>query len=277
MTTHEPPPEERKPDPAKAMIGFGILLTGMVLIFWNSGLLRFQLQPELISTAGKSQDALFYMILWITGITFFITFGLLCYFLVRYRARPGGKALHQHGNHKLELAWTFVPGLILFLLAIWQTGVWAEIKYAKNFPQPPEAEVVQVIGKQFEWHFRYPGKDGEFGTEDDLTTLAELHIPVNTKILCRMRSIDTLHSFWIPNARAKQDIQPNMTIPLWFDSTKLGNWQISCAEYCGVGHTKMAGTLIVHTEADYKAWQEKHLEDFGPHDPELHKVWKNWR
>ena len=107
--------------------------------------------------------------------------------------------------------------------------------------------------------------------------MAELHIPINTKILCRMRSLDTLHSFWIPNARAKQDIQPDMTIPLWFDSTKLGNWQISGAEYCGVGHTKMAATLIVHTEADYKAWQEKHREEFGPHDPELHKVWKFWR
>jgi cytochrome c oxidase subunit 2 len=120
---------------------------------------------------------------------------------------------------------------------------------------------------QFEWHFRYHGPDGRFGTEDDVTSNGKLHVPVNTPVIVKLRTKDVLHSFWLPNARLKQDLLPGKEIPQWFELTETGTYEIACAELCGIGHTVMRGELVVESREEYEAWLKEQAELTGPHDP----------
>ncbi|MCK6480328.1 MAG: cytochrome c oxidase subunit II [Planctomycetes bacterium] len=220
-------------------------------------------------------DHLYRVILWLTTGAFVLTQGLLLFFLFRFRARPGGVAAWTHGNHRLEIIWTLVPGAILFWLALFQFSTWKDIKIAR--PDPKEGLVVQVMAKQFEWHFRYAGPDGKFDTDDDLLTLNYLHVPVDTKVTVQLRTQDVLHSFFLPNLRLKQDTVPGLTINQWFEARKTTeqarkergiesfNFEIACAELCGLGHTRMKGYLVVHSKEGFFAWADKaYLEE--PHE-----------
>ena len=215
---------------------------------------------ENVSTFGDSVDSLFFVVLAITGIAFLLVEGVLIYFLVRYRHREGEdrKALYTHGDRRIELLWTVVPGLFLFGLAVFQYDAWTRIK----IDLPPEADsvVISVQSNQFEWFATYPGPDGEFGTSDDPGDDIEapiniIHVPVNQPVIIRLTSTDVLHSFFVPALRLKQDAIPGTIIPVWFEATKAGEYEIVCAELCGLGHYKMRGFLTVEeSEADYQAW-----------------------
>lgn len=271
--------ESTKSKPGAVVIGFLVLLVGEIIILSNSGLGLPAIQPEPISTYAENVDMLTHVILGITGFFLVLTLGLLVYFLVRYRARPDqpGKAVHTHGHHTLELVWTFIPGLILFSLAVFQTGTWGSIKYRGNMPDPkkdPSVVEVQVFAKQFEWHFRYKGDDPTFGTSGNVVKREELHVPVNRDVLVYLRTQDVLHSFWLPNVRLKQDLVPGKIIPQWFRATKTGRYEIACAELCGVGHTDMRGVLIVETEEEYQKWIAS--QRTGDHDAASDAVWKYW-
>jgi len=275
--SHLPHDETAAPDKKAggAVIGLLILLVGMTLVFWNSGLRMPEVLPRNIGT-NTGVDDLFWLIFGVTGFFFLLTEGLLIYFCVKYRAKPGGKSQHSHGNHALELAWTLIPGCILFVLAVLQTGVWSENKYMSEMPNEKDAIVVQVLGKQFQWFFRYPGSDGKFGTADDITSSDKLHVPVNRDVIVRLQTIDVLHSFWLPNLRLKQDLVPGLTIPQWFKALETGKYEIVCAELCGSGHTTMRGELFVDTEEEFAAWKAKQFEAVGEHLPEKDPNWKHW-
>jgi cytochrome c oxidase subunit 2 len=275
QATDEP---RRRPKPGAVIIGFLVLLVGEAIILSQSGAGIPEIQPEPISEYALEIDNLYNVILWITGFFFLLTEGLLIYFCVKYRDRGDGrKPVHTHGSHKLELAWTFIPGLILFVLAVLQTSTWGSAKYKGQFPSEKDSVVIHVMGKQYEWHFRYAGKDGKFGTTDDVTKLGVLHVPVNRNVIVKLRTRDVLHSFWLKNARLKQDLLPGQTITQWFKPFKTGEFELACAELCGIGHTRMKGTLIVESQEDFDAWLGKTAEEFGPHDPENDKNWKYWK
>jgi len=274
----EPQQQKPKPKPGAVIIGFLVLLIGETIILSQSGVDSFSVQPEAISSYAQTIDNLFYVILALTGFFFLLTEGLLIYFCVKYRDRGDGrKSVHSHGSHKLELAWTFIPGLILFVLAVLQTGTWGSIKYRGRFPDEKDAVVVHVYGKQFEWHFRYAGADNKFGTPDDVRKLNVLHVPVNRNVIVKLRTRDVIHSFWLKNARLKQDMLPGQTIPQWFNLFRKGEYEITCAELCGIGHTRMKGTLIVETQEEFDAWLKKTAKEFGEYDPETDKIWKYWK
>jgi cytochrome c oxidase subunit 2 len=241
-----------------------------------------KLMPESASAEADTIDSLTYLILWITGITFVGVQGLLIVFLFKYRARPGQKAKYTHGNHAVELVWTVAPALILVFLAVYQMGLWIDLK--KGTPEDNRgATEVQIVAKQFEWNIRYAGPDGQFGTKDDRMTLADFVVPVNHPVNVKLRSLDVLHSFYLPHFRFKQDAVPGLTIPFWFRPTKLSSerlpvmgrdpkelekhrevwvekhpkyWDIVCAELCGNSHTSMAGRLYVVSDEDYAKWQK---------------------
>jgi len=275
---HAPAPvPERKAPPGAVLIGFLVLLVGEILILSHSGISIPSVMPENISTYGRDVDNLFYVILGLTGFFFFLTEGLLVYFLLRYRARPGEKAKHTHGSHTLEMVWSVVPGVILFGLAIYQTGTWKQIKLKDALTKEEQASAlhVHVLGKQFEWHFRYAGADGKFGTEDDVASNAEMHVPVNRKVIVHLRTMDVLHSFWLPHVRLKQDLLPGQTIRQWFEATKTGTYSVVCAELCGTAHTKMGGRLIVESQQEFDAWIAKKAEQGM--DPFASKYWKTWK
>jgi cytochrome c oxidase subunit 2 len=208
--------------------------------------------PENISTYGARIDWLFGVIEWITGIIFVgVTIALLV-FLVKYRYQEGRRATYTHGNTALEITWTIVP-IILIVLFMLSQSTWWSIKGSI-----PAGDIqVQAMAKQFNWVFTYPGPDGRFGTDDDLTLENELHVPVNKTVRVTLRAEDVIHSFFLPNLRLKQDAVPGRAIPTWFEATKTGRYEIPCAELCGFGHSGMLGYLTVHSDQDYDRWRRE--------------------
>ena len=209
--------------------------------------------PEDISTFGKDIDWLFNVVLYLTGITFVLVEATLVFFIIKYRGRPGHKAYYTHGNSKLEIVWTSATAVVVLALGIVSWPLWLKIKDPARFPAAQLELGIHV--KQFEWNVTYPGADGRLGTGDDFTKRNQLHIPVNTKVRVTLESEDVIHSFFLPNFRLKQDAVPGMKIPVWFEATKTGNYQIACAELCGLGHYRMKAAITVHTAEEFNTWQ----------------------
>jgi cytochrome c oxidase subunit 2 len=214
--------------------------------------------PENVSTFGGDVDGIFWFIFYVTAVWFILTEGLILYFVIRYRRKPGRKAAYVLGDTPAQLAWLLVPLVVVVVLDLIidlrGAQVWAKIK-----GQLPPAEVtVRATGKQFNWEFTYPGPDGQFGTEDDLQSENDLHVPVGKVVRVTLTSKDVIHSFFLPHLRLKQDVVPGREIHAWFEATKTGKYEIPCAELCGFGHSGMNGMLHVHSAEDYQKWlQEK--------------------
>ncbi len=208
---------------------------------------------ENISTFGGEVDLMFLVVLVVTGVAFFLVEGVLIYFLIRYRHREGQKAIYIHGNRRVEIMWTVIPGLMLFGLAVYQYGAWTRIKIDR--PDESDAVMISVESDQFEWFAMYPGPDGELETADDIEApINVIHVPINQPVILRLTSRDVLHSFFVPVLRLKQDAIPGTIIPVWFEATKAGEYEIVCAELCGLGHYRMRGRLIVENETDFQTW-----------------------
>lgn len=213
--------------------------------------------PENNATYGKSIDDLFFLILYITAIAFVLTEAFLLFCIFRFRNSNEADqtpATYTHGNHKLEIFWTSGTAAFLLFLAIAQSKQWSEIKVAMPAIDDPNTVVVQVVARQFEWNFRQVGLDGRFGTPDDITTTGELTVPVGKKIRFQLRSQDVIHSLFLPNFRFKQDVVPGLNTPGWIQAERSGDFQIMCAEFCGILHTSMGGKLYVKEQAEFDAW-----------------------
>jgi cytochrome c oxidase subunit 2 len=221
--------------------------------------------PENVATYGQEIDWLFYLIYWITGITFVLVTVAFLAFLVLYRDRPGRRARYTHGSTPLEIVWTVVPSLILVVLTFLSVPAWSKIKMS----MPQTDFVIQVTGKQFNWQVTYPGPDGKFGTGDDKTLLDEMHVPVGRPVRVNLRSQDVIHSFFVPQFRLKQDAVPGREIAAWFEVTKPGKYELPCAELCGFGHSGMKGWVFAHTAEDYAKWEAQNLKaEAAPAAPE---------
>lgn len=208
---------------------------------------------ENISTFGRQIDSLFILMLVFTGVAFVLTEGILIYSVLRYRQREGQKAHYVHGNRRLEIFWTVIPGLLFFSLGIYQTGTWRRIK--AELPPAAESLQIKLDSDQFEWFPTYPGPDGQLGTADDIEAPVNvMHVPVNQKIIVHLSSRDVLHSFFVPVLRLKQDAVPGRPISLWFEATQTGEFEVACAELCGLGHYRMRAVLTVEDAAAFDAW-----------------------
>lgn len=243
---------------------------------------KYWLPPD-VSAHGPAIDRLI-NVLHIFMLVLFIGWAIyLVYCLVRFRAREGQDANASHGHFRLP---TYLEiGIVFFevvLLVFVSTPIWASYKTA--FPPEAEAVVVQVTAEQFAWNFHYPGKDGKFGigkidkidgtnplgldrddpdSKDDITTINELHIPVNRPIIVHIRSKDVIHDFNIPAMRVKQDAVPGMSIPIWFQATQTGQYDIACAQLCGLSHYRMKGTVFVETPEQYQAWLDEQAKELA--------------
>jgi cytochrome c oxidase subunit II len=211
--------------------------------------------PENVSTYGAEIDALYYLILGITGVIFVGVQALLIYFVIRYRHRPGRKAEYRLGNTRAEIIWTTIPFIILVLLAFRSREVWVDIRDPDRFPT--DAVEILVHAQQFEWLVTYPGEDGEFGTATDFEIRNRIHIPVGEPVVVHLSAEDVIHSFFLPEFRVKQDAVPGMTIPVWFEATRTGEFPLGCAELCGLGHYRMRGTVTVQSPEEFEAWQRE--------------------
>lgn len=240
--------------------------------------------PENISTYGGEIDHQFWLIMGITIFTFFLTMAIFLWALIKFRYKEGHKSNHIHGSHKLELIWTLIPAGILLFLAIYQTRTWSVVK--AELPEDANAVQIQVFAKQFEWNFRYAGTDGVFDTEDDPCMIKELYVPVDRPVVLTMRSLDVIHSLFLPHLRFKQDLMPGMTIKAWFEATKTteqgrkdrGNddfdYEIACTELCGIEHHTMKGEIKILTADAYANWLKTESENAKQFSrPE---IWDNW-
>jgi cytochrome c oxidase subunit 2 len=209
--------------------------------------------PESVSTYGRDVDAIFYLIYYITGISFVLVFATLIVFIVKYRAREGRRAVYTHGNTTLEIIWTIVPALVFVMLGIMSQSSWAHIRGT-----PPETDIrVRVTAKQFNWMMHYPGLDGALGTADDVKIENSLHAPAGRPVRVVLSSEDVIHSFFLPHARLKQDAVPGRDVEVWFEMVKPGKYEIPCAELCGYGHSNMVGYLTVLDQDAFARWVEE--------------------
>ncbi|MCZ6695536.1 MAG: cytochrome c oxidase subunit II [Acidobacteria bacterium] len=209
--------------------------------------------PESASTYSSTIDNMFYLILVFTGVAFVLTEGLLFLFVFLYRRRQGRRATYTHGNNTLEVIWTVVPAILLVVLAVASRTAWTEIKGST----PETDEIVTITASQFNWEIRYPGEDGRFDTPDDVITNNEMRIPIGLPVKIRLRSEDVIHSFFLPHFRLKQDAVPGLTIEIWVEATRTGDFEIACAELCGFGHYSMKGILTVMEQDEYRDWLDE--------------------
>jgi len=172
------------------------------------------------STIAPDVDFLYTLILWITGIVFIGVEGLIVYFCIKYRGRPGGKPGYTHGNNTAEIIWTVSPAIVLVAIALLQMPTWAKAKISPPKSTDTDVVTIQTFAHQFSWHFRYPGADGNFDTKDDLITPEKLvWLPVGSTALMPIRSIDVIHSFFLFQMRVKQDVVPGLRNSVWFKPT----------------------------------------------------------
>ena len=211
--------------------------------------------PEDVSTFGQEIDSLFYLIYYITAVTFILVTVLMVVFLIKYRDQGGRRATYSHGNTTLEIIWTIIPAAILIVLAFMSASTWAKMKR-----HAPDSDFeLQVTAKQFNWEVVYPGADRKFDTPDDVKFDNDLHVPVNKVVRVYLGSKDVIHSFYLPNLRLRQDAVPGRTILVWFEATKPGKYELPCSQLCGFGHSGMKGWLYVHTPEEYTKWAQENL------------------
>jgi cytochrome c oxidase subunit 2 len=231
--------------------------------------------PELASANGRAVDDLMVYVHWLMLVLFvgwIIYFG---YVLFRFNAARNKKASYEGSKSKVpsyvELAIVAVEAVLLLGIAV---PLWA--KNVNQFPKPEDATVVQIMAQQFAWNVRYPGLDGKFGQQDmkliasdnvfgvdpadpagkdDIQVLNEIHVAVNKPVLIYLSSKDVIHSLKLVAMRITQDAIPGLRIPCTFTPTKIGRYQIECAQLCGGGHSAMAGGfIVVQSQADFDSW-----------------------
>lgn len=212
---------------------------------------------------ARKSDAIFMWIFWFSLFWFVLLMGLMVYWVIKYRRRPGVPPQRSpHHNTPLELAWTILPSLFLgYMFYIGFQG------YIAKLVAPTEALVYDVVGRKWGWTITYPngGNPSEsiqMGGNDAAPVVV---VPVNTPVQFRMSSADVLHSFWIPDFRFKFDVLPNRYSSFWIEAEEIGEHVIFCAEYCGDKHSEMSALLRVVSREDYEAYLETTLA--GRDDP----------
>ena len=217
------------------------------------------------STFAASIDSLFIVVLVVTGAAFVLVEGVLIYFLIRYRHRQGQKATYAHGSRPLELAWTLGTAIAFFSLAIYQYNTWIQVK--ATLPDESTAQLIGISSNQFEWEATYPGADGVLCTSDDIHPPVNiLHFPLDRQVLVRLKSEDVIHSFFVPELRVKQDAVPGRQIDFWFQPSQAGQYEVACAELCGLGHYRMRGRVTVEAQETFEAWLSQQTEAATEHD-----------
>src|SRR4029079_10087069 len=226
--------------------------------------------------------------------------GFFLYVLARFRQSRNTVAAYRgapsHNSTHLEVGVAVVEAVLLigFAIPLWATRV-------EGLPPENEALVVQVTGEQFAWNIHYPGPDRVFGrtdiklldlqsnplgidrddpaAKDDVTTVNQLYLPVNKPIIVRLRSKDVIHSFGVPEFRVKQDAIPGLTIPIWFVPNvttaemrrRTGNaefqYEIGCAQLCGLGHARMRGFVTVQSADEFDKWLASKVAESSEPDP----------
>lgn len=227
-------------------------------------------QTPLASNWGAIDSAL-NITLWICGVVFVVLNLFLAHTIMRYRNRSNHKAHYEPENPRLEKQLTLITAVgIIGMLA---PGLWAWNKFVTV---PKDATIVEAVGQQWQWSFRYPGPDGvlgaaavkhmtpenpfglnpldPFGRDDILAEGNELHLPEGQPVKLVLRSKDVLHNFYVSEFRAKMDLVPGIVTYFWMTPTVRGKFDVLCAELCGVGHHEMRASVVIDSAKNYQSW-----------------------
>ncbi len=209
------------------------------------------LVPESASSFSWKVDALYF---YLSGVTLFFALlisATLIFFVIRYRRRtPFEIPRPVAGSHKLETVWTVIP----FVIAMTMFG-WGATIYFEQYKPPENAMEVYVVGKQWMWKLQHATGQREIN---------ELHVPVGRKVKLIMTSEDVIHDVFIPAFRTKADAVPGRYTTLWFEATKTGTYHLFCAEYCGMNHSGMTGSVIVMEPRDFDNWLSGNIGSTTP-------------
>lgn len=216
-------------------------------------------------------DATVQLTFLLTGTVFVLVLLFMIYCIVKYRYREDRRGEYQPEDKKLEMRLTVLTTIGVIALLAPGLMVW------NDYVNPPEDAIpIEVMGQQWSWSFRLTGEDGILGTSDARNISPEnpfglnpkdpngqddillegddLHLLVDKPVKVLLRSIDVLHDFYVPQFRAKMDLVPGMITYYWFTPTREGEFEILCAELCGVGHHVMRGLVVVDNESSYQEW-----------------------
>ena len=261
---------------ARALLVALLVLTGGTVYLFIA---KIWWMPPPISTSGEAIDRGLSSTLVILGVVFVLAQVALGFFVWKFR--KAGTSQHSTGHRGTEMAWTAITAIIFIGLSLAGERTWADLRSSR--PLDPRSVEVEVTGTQFAWYFRYPGADGAFGrtdprivdaslgsasaigldtndpaSKDDFVTAA-LVVPVDREVQLRLHAQDVIHSFFVPELRLKQDAVPGLNVEAHFKATRLGEYEIVCAELCGLGHYRMHGTLRVISVDDYSKWLQEHI------------------
>jgi cytochrome c oxidase subunit 2 len=231
--------------------------------------------PAGASSLSVALDHQFRIAFWVFGALFIVGHLTLIYVLAK---RPNGDGKTSSGSWRLEVTWTLAVTIIFFWFNISGERLWSSMMPPEK--QPGQIDV-EVTGAQFQWYFRYPGADGIFGRTDapkfaraaegnplgidpadqagrDDFISSAMVVPVGHSVQLHLRGQDVIHSLFIPAMRFKQDTVPGMEIISHFTPTDIGNYEIACAELCGIGHYRMRAVVRVVSEEDFEKWLRAH-------------------
>jgi cytochrome c oxidase subunit II len=269
------------------------LVLGLLGVYWCNELFKGKILGKSASVQGEKIDQMLYITIAITGIVFFITQILLFWFSFKYQYSEKRKAFYFPHNNKLEVIWTVVPAIALTVLVGFGLMYWFQI----TGEAPKDALQIEITGKQFNWIYRYAGKDGVFGkkyyknisdaennslgllwddpaTHDDLVVSSAMYMVVNQPVKLIINSRDVIHDVGIVQFRMKMDAVPGTPTTMWFtpkyttqEMKKItGNpdfeYEISCDQMCGKGHFSMRGIIQVVTPEEFVLWRAKQVPNY---------------
>jgi cytochrome c oxidase subunit 2 len=214
--------------------------------------------PRDVSVEGYRIDWLLNVTSIFVGVLFLIMAIWMGIAIARHGRRH--RAQHDHGNARKQIVKALGLSALIFLVVdgnLFINSMKDLDEAFWNFAKAethPEAVRIEVNAHQWAWDARYAGSDGEFGTADDIVTFNDIRVPRGVPVVLQLRSVDVIHSFYLPNLRQKVDVVPGTTTHLWFAAKETGEFEIACAQHCGVHHYKMRGLLTIYEPERYRAW-----------------------
>src|SRR5437762_3972313 len=245
-----------------------MVLAGVLVLLVVGSVLFHYLSPWYFTPIASNWDTIDETVtitFWVTGFVFVAINSFMAYCVWRYRHRKGIQAHYEPENKKLEGA--LVLATAVGVVAMLAPGLFV---WAKFVEVPKEASVFEVVGRQWDWGYRFPGKDGvlgivdaryvsdknpfginpddPYGQDDVLIASPEVHLPMGKPLKALLRSIDVLHDFTVPQFRVKMDLVPGLVTYVWFTPTRTGKFDVLCEELCGIAHFTMRGKVVVDEE-----------------------------
>jgi len=240
--------------------------------------------PRDVSEYGHHIDWLIQVTMVFTTILFIIMVVWMVWACLKHDEKH--EAEYDHGDSKHSMKTALMLSAAIFFVVDGNlfynstTDTFRTFWNHNSVENNPQAVKIEINAHQWAWDARYAGPDGKFNTADDIITLNDIRVPVGVPVLLQLASPDVIHSFYLPNLRIKQDAMPGMINRLWFQAKETGEYDIACAQHCGVSHYKMKGTLTILSPEEFKTWAADQSaiasRGFDAKDNEAHWGWE-WR